>query len=60
MRKAFYVAFSILTCVVPSAHAAAVVPMPEPSSVVLLGVDLLFVGSLVFFIYRRANRNGNR
>lgn len=62
MRKLFCSSVLALVSFVPGAHAQTLAPsalmvqMPEPSSPVMLAVDLLAVGVLVFFVRRRVSR----
>lgn len=66
MRKLFYPTALALLSFVPGAYAhtiapiqmmptALIVQMPEPSSPVLLMIDLLVVGALVFLMRRRVS-----
>ncbi len=66
MRKLFYPTALALLSFVPGAYAQAIAPirmapaalvvqMPEPSSPVLLVIDLLVVGALIFLMRRRVS-----
>ena len=56
-RKKIYCALITLIAFAPWAHAA--VPMPEPSAISMIGVDLLCVGALVVLFRRRSPRDRN-